>query len=80
MSAEPDGFNINERCGSTHPEQLQQRVIEEAADMGIAFDGDGDRLVMVDEKGKLLDGDHLLYAITRSRQASRQCAEALSAR
>ena len=69
MSAEPDGFNINERCGSTHPEQLQQRVIEEAADMGIAFDGDGDRLVMVDEKGKLLDGDHLLYAITRSRQA-----------
>ena len=66
---EPDGFNINERCGSTHPEQLQQRVIEEAADMGIAFDGDGDRLVMVEEKGKLLDGDHLLYAITRSRQA-----------
>jgi phosphoglucosamine mutase len=69
MSVEPDGFNINERCGSTHPEQLQQRVIEEAADLGIAFDGDGDRLVMVDEKGELLDGDHLLYVITRSRQA-----------
>ena len=68
-SAEPDGFNINERCGSTHPEQLQQRVIEEAADLGIAFDGDGDRLVMVDEKGDLLDGDHLLYVITRSRQS-----------
>ena len=42
MAAEPDGFNINERCGSTHPEQLQQRVVEEAADLGIAFDGDGD--------------------------------------
>ena len=69
MAAQPDGFNINSQCGSTHPEMLQQRVIEEAADVGIAFDGDGDRLVMVDANGELLDGDHLLYIIARSRQA-----------
>ena len=67
-AVEPDGFNINEGCGSTHPQSLQQRVIEEAADLGIAFDGDGDRLVMVDADGNLLDGDHLLYVIARSRQ------------
>ncbi len=69
MAAEPDGFNINKRCGSTHPEQLQQRVVEEAADLGIAFDGDGDRLMMVDASGALLDGDYLLYVIARSRHA-----------
>lgn len=68
-AVQPDGFNINSQCGSTHPEMLQQRVIEEAADVGIAFDGDGDRLVMVDANGELLDGDHLLYIIARSRQA-----------
>ena len=67
-AVEPDGFNINEGCGSTVPQSLQQRVIEEAADLGIAFDGDGDRLVMVDADGNLLDGDHLLYVIARSRQ------------
>jgi phosphoglucosamine mutase len=69
IAADPDGFNINRNCGSTHPEQLQQRVIEEAADIGIAFDGDGDRLVVVDAMGKLLDGDHLLYVITQNRLA-----------
>jgi phosphoglucosamine mutase len=69
MAADPDGFNINKNCGSTHPEQLQQRVIEEAADIGIAFDGDGDRLVMVNANGELLDGDHLLYVITQNRLA-----------
>ena len=72
IAAEPDGFNINKRCGSTHPEQLQQRVIEETADLGIAFDGDGDRLIMVDAEGGLLDGDHLLYVIARSRQAQKR--------
>lgn len=69
-AVEPDGFNINNQCGSTHPEMLQQRVIEEAADLGIAFDGDGDRLVMVDADGTLLDGDHLLYIIASSWQAT----------
>jgi phosphoglucosamine mutase len=67
IAAEPDGFNINNNCGSTYPKLLQQRVIEEAADIGIAFDGDGDRLVMVDAKGELLDGDHMLYVITQDR-------------
>ena len=64
----PDGFNINEHCGSTHPAGLQRRVVEEGADLGIAFDGDGDRLVMVDESGRLLDGDQLLFVIARHRQ------------
>ena len=68
-AVQPDGFNINSQCGSTHPEMLQRRVIEEAADVGIAFDGDGDRLIMVNADGELLDGDHLLYIIARSRQA-----------
>jgi len=59
----PDGVNINEGCGTTHPEILQKTVIEKNADLGIAFDGDGDRLVMVDNKGNVLDGDDLLYTL-----------------
>ena len=68
MAAEPDGFNINDQCGSTHTEALQQRVLAENADLGIAFDGDGDRVAMVDADGALLDGDELLYIIARDRQ------------
>ena len=68
MAAEPDGFNINDQCGSTHTEALQQRVLAEKADVGIAFDGDGDRVAMVDADGALLDGDELLYIIARDRQ------------
>jgi phosphoglucosamine mutase len=68
MAAEPDGFNINEACGSTHTEALQKKVVEENADFGIAFDGDGDRLAMVDSSGVLLDGDELLYIIAQDRQ------------
>ena len=68
MAAEPDGFNINDQCGSTHTEALQQRVLAEKADLGIAFDGDGDRVAMVDADGSLLDGDELLYIIARDRQ------------
>lgn len=60
---EPDGLNINENCGSTHPEQLQKAVIEHKADLGIAFDGDADRVVMVDKNGQLIDGDHILYIL-----------------
>ena len=67
VAADPNGFNINKECGSTHPEHLQQRVVEESADIGIAFDGDGDRLVVSNAKGELLDGDHLLYVITQNR-------------
>lgn len=60
---EPDGLNINENCGSTHPEKLQAAVIEHQADIGVAFDGDADRVVMVDKYGKLIDGDHVLYIL-----------------
>ena len=67
--ADPDGFNINDHCGSTYPKVLQQRVIEEEADLGIAFDGDGDRLVMVDAAGRLIDGDQLIFAIAQYRKS-----------
>lgn len=59
----PDGININADCGSTHPESLQKAVIEYEADVGIALDGDGDRIVMVDEAGNLVDGDGILYVL-----------------
>ncbi|MDO5090936.1 MAG: phosphoglucosamine mutase [Cardiobacteriaceae bacterium] len=67
MNAEPNGCNINAGCGSTHPESLQRRVRDEQADAGIAFDGDGDRVVMVDRNGRLLDGDMILYIIAKYR-------------
>ncbi len=70
IANQPDGFNINRDCGSTHPEQLQQRVIDEKADLGIALDGDADRLIMVDHNGKLIDGDQLLYVVARDRKES----------
>ncbi len=63
----PDGLNINLNCGSTHPEQLISHVKLEGADLGIAFDGDGDRVLMVDHHGEVVDGDELLYVIARSR-------------
>lgn len=59
----PDGININADCGSTHPEGLQQAVLAHEADVGIALDGDGDRIVMVDETGALVDGDGILYVL-----------------
>ncbi len=60
MGAEPDGRNINDGCGSTHPEALQRRVVEVGADVGLAFDGDADRVLAVDARGRLVDGDHLI--------------------
>src|SRR5690606_7629939 len=63
----PDGLNINHQCGSTHPEALCKAVVEHKADLGIAFDGDGDRVMMVDSLGQLLDGDQLLYIIAMHR-------------
>lgn len=60
---EPDGLNINEQCGSTHPENLQKAVLQTQADLGIAFDGDADRVIMVDKAGRLIDGDHILYIL-----------------
>ena len=65
----PDGLNINLDVGSTHPQALQKAVIEHNADLGIAFDGDGDRVMMVDASGNLLDGDQLLYIIATGLQS-----------
>lgn len=65
---EPDGMNINKECGSTHPQALIQAVRERKAHAGIALDGDGDRCIMVDENGELVDGDQLLYILARQRQ------------
>ena len=61
----PDGVNINDKCGSTHPQSLQERVLHEKANLGLAFDGDGDRLIGVDEKGRILDGDKMLFIFTK---------------
>lgn len=69
---QPDGLNINEGVGSTHPQALQAAVIAHQADLGIAFDGDGDRVMMVDSLGQLLDGDQLLYIIALARQQAGQ--------
>ena len=70
MGAEPDGYNINQGVGSTEPEALQQRVMEEGADLGVAFDGDGDRLQMVNREGQLLAGDDVLYILAMHRLAT----------
>lgn len=67
IGAAPDGFNINRDVGSTKPESLAQKVLEEGAELGIAFDGDGDRLMMVDASGRVIDGDALIYIIAKSR-------------
>ena len=66
IGVSPNGLNINEGCGSTAPQALQQRVVEEGADIGIALDGDADRLIVVDEKGKVVDGDQLMALIALS--------------
>jgi len=69
IGCSPNGRNINLRCGSTAPELLQLTVAGVGADVGIALDGDGDRLVMVDHLGRLVDGDQLMYVVARDRQA-----------
>lgn len=68
INNKPDGININANCGSTHPESLQKAVLEYEADVGIALDGDGDRIVMVDEAGELVDGDGILYVLATQGQ------------
>ena len=64
---EPNGYNINEKCGATHPKALQAAVLQNEADYGIALDGDGDRLMMVDRNGKVYDGDNLIYVVAKAR-------------
>lgn len=63
MGASPNGLNINEGVGSTHPEELAKLVIEKSAQIGLAFDGDGDRVIAVDETGAIVDGDQIMYVI-----------------
>ncbi len=70
IGASPDGLNINRDVGSTKPDSLARRVLAEQADLGIAFDGDGDRLMMVDAAGNVIDGDALIYIIAKSRLAA----------
>jgi phosphoglucosamine mutase len=60
IGVNPNGLNINHECGSTHPENMAMRVVEEKADIGICLDGDGDRIIICDEKGKIIDGDQIL--------------------
>jgi phosphoglucosamine mutase len=74
VGAEPDGFNINDRVGATSPQALQAAVKRHKADLGIALDGDGDRLVMIDGAGRLYDGDQLLYVIARHRRQKGELA------
>lgn len=68
IGVSPNGFNINDKCGSTHPEAMCARVVEEGADIGIALDGDADRLILCDEKGQIVDGDQIMALITRNWQ------------
>lgn len=68
VGCQPDGLNINDKVGATHPATLRERVLQEKADYGIALDGDGDRLIMVDSQGEIYDGDRLIYVIARVRQ------------
>ncbi|MBC9249431.1 phosphoglucosamine mutase [Pseudomonas alcaligenes] len=69
LGVQPNGLNINENCGSTHVDALQAEVLAQHADIGIAFDGDGDRVLMIDHTGAVVDGDELLYIIARDLQA-----------
>ncbi len=68
MATSPDGININDHCGATDPAALQQRVLAEKADIGIALDGDGDRVILVDAAGEVVDGDEILFIIARQMQ------------
>lgn len=63
MASEPNGININENCGSTHPEAMAARVLFEGADIGMAFDGDADRVILADEQGRIFDGDRILCTL-----------------
>ena len=67
IGAEPSGYNINDQVGATHPETLQAAVLQHQADFGVALDGDGDRLIMVDRFGRAYDGDQLIYVIAKTR-------------
>lgn len=71
----PDGTNINDACGSTHPEKLQEAVKQLGADLGLAFDGDADRLIAVDEQGRLVDGDRVMAVCALDMKARGKLAK-----
>ena len=75
IGCEPDGLNINDKIGSTHPEKLQQAVVSEHADIGLAYDGDADRLIVVDEKGMVIDGDKTICICAKMLKEAGQLAE-----
>jgi phosphoglucosamine mutase len=79
LAVTPDGLNINHHCGSTHPQLLQETVVASGADVGLALDGDADRLVVVDEKGNLVDGDQMMALIALDRQRHEQLKGAVVA-
>jgi phosphoglucosamine mutase len=79
IGVSPNGVNINAGCGSTHPEALSERVRAEGADVGLALDGDADRIVVVDEKGQLVDGDQMMALIAFDRQKREQLKGAVVA-
>ncbi len=70
MSVSPDGLNINKDCGALHPQNMRSMVLEKQADLGIAFDGDGDRLMMMDASGEVMDGDEILFVIAKNQLVS----------
>lgn len=69
LGCSPDGLNINEGCGSLHPETMMRRVVEEGADVGVAFDGDADRVILADERGRKVDGDRMMLLVGRHLHA-----------
>ena len=73
IGVSPNGLNINQECGSTNLQAVQAAVLENDADIGVALDGDGDRVIMIDHKGEIVDGDELLFIITKSRLRRGQC-------
>jgi phosphoglucosamine mutase len=74
IGTSPDGLNINANCGATSPQSLSNVVLSNQAHIGIALDGDGDRLIMVDHKGEIVDGDEAIYILARSTQTEGRCA------
>ncbi|ARJ13468.1 phosphoglucosamine mutase [Staphylococcus lugdunensis] len=72
IGCSPDGYNINENCGSTHPENLAKTVLETNSDFGLAFDGDGDRIIAVDENGQIVDGDQIMFIIGQAMHKNQE--------
>jgi phosphoglucosamine mutase len=75
IGAEPNGENINRNCGALHPELVREKVLEEGADMGLALDGDADRAVFIDNKGRVLNGDHIMAICARDLKDRNELAE-----